>query len=85
MAPAAKAHTIDGIDVEGDLAALENPELVACWTSAACDLEIAIVKLVIEQIACDGIEVTICIRLIGQAASTWRWARPKPDLWATWL
>ena len=85
MAPAAKAPTIEGMDVEGDLAASENPKPVACCTSAACDLETAIVKLVIEQIACDGIEVTICIKWIGQAASTWRWARPTPDLRATWL
>ena len=59
VAPAAKAPTIEGIDVEGDLAVLENPKPVACCTSAACDLETAIVKLVIEQIACDRIEVTI--------------------------
>ena len=59
VAPAAKAPTIEGIDVEGDLAASENPKPVACWTSAACDLKIAIVKLVIEQIVCDSFEVTI--------------------------
>lgn len=56
---AADLPTVKSIDIDVELEAIENPKAAAYWTTIADDLENAIVKLVTEQIADDGVEVKI--------------------------
>ena len=51
--------TVKSIDIDVELDAIENPRAAAYWTTIADDLENAIVKLVTDRIADDGVEVKI--------------------------
>jgi len=56
---AAAPPTVKSVDVYMELEAIENPKAAAYWTSIADDLENAIVKLIADQIADDGVMVKI--------------------------
>lgn len=56
---AATSPTVKSIDVDVELGAIENPKAALYWTAIADDLENAIVKLLTDQIADDGVEVKI--------------------------
>lgn len=56
---AATSPTVKSVDIDVELEAIGNPKAAAYWTTIAEDLENAIVKLVTEQIADDGVEVKI--------------------------
>ncbi len=64
-AMAASPLTVKSIDVDVELEAIENPKAAVYWTSVADDLENAIVKLITEQIADDGVEVKIDVEEVS--------------------
>ncbi|NJM81863.1 MAG: hypothetical protein HC844_04595 [Tabrizicola sp.] len=54
-------RTVKSVEVDADLAAIENPAAAAYWTSIADDLENAIVARITDQIADDGVDLSIDI------------------------
>lgn len=55
----AATPTVKSVEVDVDIAAIDNPAAATYWSTIADDLENAIVGLVSDQIADDGVDIKI--------------------------
>lgn len=67
--PVLAATMVKDVNVEIDLDAINNPAAAAYWTSAADDLENAIVARLTDRIADDGLSISVDINELELANS----------------